>query len=88
MIYIYDVYAYLQDIVYVIHDTEKKLIDAGAKITDVRIIPYDKSIVCSPAVEVMHVSRPVKTILAGEIIKLFQNSFIDILIKILYHINL
>lgn len=44
MIYIYDVYAYLQDIVYVIHDTEKKLIDAGAKITDVRIIPYDKSI--------------------------------------------
>lgn len=40
MIYIYDVYAYLQDIVYVIHDTEKKLIDAGAKITDVRIIPY------------------------------------------------
>ena len=44
MIYIYDVYAYLQDIVYVIHDTEKKLIDAGAKITDVRIIPYYKSI--------------------------------------------
>ena len=44
MIYIYDVYAYLQDIVYVIHETEKKLIDAGAKITDVRIIPYDKSI--------------------------------------------
>ena len=44
MIYIYDVYAYLQDIVYVIHDIEKKLIDAGAKITDVRIIPYDKSI--------------------------------------------
>lgn len=44
MIYIYDVYAYLQDIVYVIHDTEKKLIDAGTKITDVRIIPYDKSI--------------------------------------------
>ena len=44
MIYIYDVYAYLQDIVYVIHDTEKKLIDAGGKITDVRIIPYDKSI--------------------------------------------
>lgn len=44
MIYIYGVYAYLQDIVYVIHDTEKKLIDAGAKITDVRIIPYDKSI--------------------------------------------
>ena len=44
MIYIYDVYAYLQDIVYVIHDTEKKLIDAGAKIADVRIIPYDKSI--------------------------------------------
>ena len=44
MIYIYDVYAYLQDIVYVIHDTEKKLIDAGAKITDVRIIPYDKNI--------------------------------------------
>lgn len=44
MIYIYDVYAYLQDIVYVIHDTEKKLINAGAKITDVRIIPYDKSI--------------------------------------------
>ena len=44
MIYIYDVYAYLQDIVYLIHDTEKKLIDAGAKITDVRIIPYDKSI--------------------------------------------
>ena len=44
MIYIYDVYAYLQDIVYVIHDTEKKLIDAGAKITDVKIIPYDKSI--------------------------------------------
>ena len=44
MIYIYDVYAYLQDIVYVIHDTEKKLIDAGAKITDVRIIPYDKSV--------------------------------------------
>ena len=44
MIYIYDVYAYLQDIVYVIHDTEKKLIDAGAKITDVRIISYDKSI--------------------------------------------
>ena len=44
MIYIYDVYAYLQDIVYVIHDTEKKLIDAGAKITDIRIIPYDKSI--------------------------------------------
>ena len=44
MIYIYDVYAFLQDIVYVIHDTEKKLIDAGAKITDVRIIPYDKSI--------------------------------------------
>lgn len=44
MIYIYDVYAYLQDIVYVIHDTEKKLIDAGAKNTDVRIIPYDKSI--------------------------------------------
>mgnify|MGYP003481323308 FL=1 len=44
MIYIYDVYAYLQDIVYVIHDTEKKLIDAWAKITDVRIIPYDKSI--------------------------------------------
>lgn len=44
MIYIYDVYAYLQDIVYVIHNTEKKLIDAGAKITDVRIIPYDKSI--------------------------------------------
>ena len=44
MIYIYDVYAYLQDIVYVIHDTEKKLIDAGAKITDVRIVPYDKSI--------------------------------------------
>lgn len=44
MIYIYDVYAYLQDIVYVIHDTEKKLIDAGAKITDVRIIPCDKSI--------------------------------------------
>lgn len=44
MIYIYDVYAYLQDIVYVIHDTEKKLIDAGAKITDVRIIPYDKDI--------------------------------------------
>ena len=44
MIYIYDVYAYLQDIVYVIHDTEKKLIDAGPKIPDVRIIPYDKSI--------------------------------------------
>lgn len=44
MIYIYDVYAYLQDVVYVIHDTEKKLINAGAKITDVRIIPYDKSI--------------------------------------------
>ena len=44
MIYIYDVYAYLQDLVYVIHDTEKKLINAGAKITDVRIIPYDKSI--------------------------------------------
>ena len=44
MIYICDVYAYLQDIVYIIHDTEKKLIDAGAKITDVRIIPYDKSI--------------------------------------------
>ena len=30
MIYIYDVYAYVQDIVYVIHDTEKKLIEAGA----------------------------------------------------------
>ena len=45
MIYIYDVYAYLQDIVYIIHDTEKKLIDAGAKITDVRIIPYDNSII-------------------------------------------
>ena len=44
MIYIYDVYAYLQDIVYVIYDTEKKLIDAGAKITDVRITPYDKDI--------------------------------------------
>lgn len=44
MIYIYDVYAYVQDIVYVIHDTEKKLIEAGAKITDVRITPYDKDI--------------------------------------------
>ena len=44
MIYIYDVYAYLQDVVYVIHDTEKKLINAGAKITDVRIIPYDKNV--------------------------------------------
>lgn len=44
MIYIYDVYAYVQDIVCVIHDTEKKLIEAGAKITDVRITPYDKDI--------------------------------------------
>lgn len=44
MIYIYDVYAYVQDIVYVIHDTENKLIEAGAKITDVRITPYDKDI--------------------------------------------
>lgn len=44
MIYIYDVYAYVQDIVYVIHDAEKKLIEAGAKITDVRITPYDKDI--------------------------------------------
>ena len=44
MIYICDVYAYVQDIVYVIHDTEKKLINAGAKITDVRIIPYDKNV--------------------------------------------
>lgn len=44
MIYIYDVYAYVQDIVYVIHDTEKKLIEAGAKIADVRITPYDKDI--------------------------------------------
>lgn len=44
MIYIYDVYADVQDIVYVIHDTEKKLIEAGAKITDVRITPYDKDI--------------------------------------------
>lgn len=44
MIYIYDVYADVQDIVYVIHDTEKKLIEAGAKITDVRITPYDKNI--------------------------------------------
>lgn len=44
MIYIYDVYAYVQDIVYVIHDTEKKLIEAGAKITDVKITPYDKDI--------------------------------------------
>ena len=44
MIYIYDVYAYVQDIVHVIHDTEKKLIEIGAKITDVRITPYDKDI--------------------------------------------
>lgn len=44
MIYIYDVYAYYKDIVYNIHDTEKKLIEAGAKITDVRITPYDKDI--------------------------------------------
>lgn len=44
MIYIYDVYAYVQDIVHVIHDTEKKLIEVGAKITDVRITPYDKDI--------------------------------------------
>lgn len=44
MIYIYGVYAYLQDIVYVIHNTEKKLINAGAKITDVRITPYDKNV--------------------------------------------
>ena len=44
MIYIYDVYAYYKDIVYTIHDTEKKLIEAGAKITDVRITPYGKNI--------------------------------------------
>ena len=44
MIYICDVYAYYKDIVCVIHDTEKKLIEAGAKITDVRITPYDKDI--------------------------------------------
>ena len=44
MIYIYDVYAYYKDIVYNIHDTEKKLIEAGAKITDVRITPYNKNI--------------------------------------------
>ena len=44
MIYICDVYAYVQDVVYVIYDTEKKLIEAGAKITDVRITPYDKDI--------------------------------------------
>ena len=47
MIYIYGVYAYLQDIVYVIHNTEKKLIKAGAKITDVRITPYDKSVMAA-----------------------------------------
>lgn len=44
MIYIWDVYAYYKDIVCNIHNTEKKLIEAGAKITDVRIIPYDKNI--------------------------------------------
>lgn len=44
MIYIYDIYAYFQDIVPAIHDAEKKLIKAGAKITDVKITPYDKSI--------------------------------------------
>lgn len=44
MIYICDVYAYYKDIVCVIHDTEKKLIEAGAKITDVRITPYNKNI--------------------------------------------
>ena len=44
MIYICDVYAYYKDIVGVIHDTEKKLVEAGAKITDVRITPYNKNI--------------------------------------------
>lgn len=44
MIYIYDVYAYFKDIVYIIHDTEKKLIEKGAKITDVRITPYESDL--------------------------------------------
>lgn len=47
MIYIYDVSAYYKDIVYSIHDAEKKLIKAGAKITDVRITPYDKSVMAA-----------------------------------------
>lgn len=41
MIYICDVYAYYKNIVHIIHDTEKKLIKAGAKITDVRITSYN-----------------------------------------------
>lgn len=51
MIYIYDVYAYFKDIVDIIHDTEKKLIKKGAKITDVRITPYenDSSKICRMA---------------------------------------
>jgi len=44
MIYIYDVYAYFKDIVYNVHEAEKKLIEAGAKITDVRITSYNSSL--------------------------------------------